>query len=117
MMNVISEYINQFDIGLVIVPPVNTNYYYGLGNKFFEFIQARLMVAAGPLIEMKKIIDTFNLGIVTENFLPYTMAAQLNALTTVDIMRYKHNSNLAAYELSANNNAVILRNIVQSLSK
>lgn len=52
----ISTFINQFDLGLFIVEPVNFNYTHALPNKFFEFIQARLGIVIGPSPEMKRIV-------------------------------------------------------------
>lgn len=92
--------INDYDIGLFLLPPVNFNYLHALPNKFFEFVQARLAVAIGPSPEMSELTRRYDLGVVSDNFDPSGLAAKLNALTADDIRKYKDNSNRAAHDLS-----------------
>src|SRR5262249_15869069 len=47
-MTELPRHLNQYDIGLFLLPPTNFNYQYALPNKFFEFVQGRLAVAVGP---------------------------------------------------------------------
>lgn len=100
----IAGFTNQFDIGLFLLPPVNPNYKFILPNKFFEFIQARLAVAIGPSIEMKRLVEKHDLGIVSEDFTPEKMAEAINKLTVDKIMHYKLQSDKSARELSADMN-------------
>ncbi|MEI6264168.1 MAG: hypothetical protein WCP74_03635 [Sphingobacteriia bacterium] len=103
--NDISEHINKFDIGLYILPPLNFNAEIALPNKFFEFIQARLCIAVGPSIEMKRVTEQYNIGIVAADFSPKTMAECLNKLTIKDVMDFKQKADLCSYELSFNSSA------------
>ena len=54
--------INQYDIGVFLIPPVNFNYANTLPNKLFDFIQARLGIAIGPTPEMASIVDRYGNG-------------------------------------------------------
>ncbi|MEM4260577.1 MAG: glycosyltransferase [Candidatus Woesearchaeota archaeon] len=92
--------INNFDIGLVFVPPTNQNLYFGLGNKFFEFIQARLMTITGPSIEMMKYIDRYQIGKYTKTFEPSELAKLVNSLSAEEINNFKNRTNQVARELS-----------------
>lgn len=92
--------LNDFDIGLVFLPPTNKNLYFVLPNKFFEFIQARLMVITGPSIEMAKYIDKYNIGVQTNSFEIQELANLINGLSVEEIMGCKKKSNLYAKELS-----------------
>jgi len=92
--------INKYDIGLVFVPPTNTNLYYGLGNKFFEFIQARLMVISGPSVEMVRYIEEYKIGLYSNTFDVRELANLINKLTVDEINFYKNQSNKFARELS-----------------
>src|SRR5690606_36659821 len=58
-MQDICHRINEFDVGVFLLPPVNFNYKYALPNKFFEFIQARLAVAIGPSPEMATLLRQY----------------------------------------------------------
>lgn len=94
--DLICDTINSYDIGLCYVEPVNLNYQYGLPNKFYEFIQARLAVALSPLIEMKNLAEKYELGVVSEGFDEKDLVAKIRALSPEEINRFKSNSDLAA---------------------
>jgi hypothetical protein len=108
---------NQYDIGLFLVPPTNFNLQFTLPNKLFEYIQARLAVAIGPSIEMKKIVEKYDCGIVSKDFSPISLARELNRLSVEDILHFKENSHKAAQELNAERNAKRIRQIVRELTK
>lgn len=97
----IVPFTNQYDIGLCLFKPNNFNLKYTLPNKFFECIQARLAVAIGPSPEMAKYVEKYNLGIITNDFDPKTVAQHLNNLTNEEIEQYKANSHSAAQILSS----------------
>ena len=97
----IAQTINDYDIGLFLLPPVNLNYTMALPNKFFEFIMAGLAVAIGPSPAMAALVRRYDLGVVAEDFAPETLARQLNALSAHDIDAMKKRSLAAARELNA----------------
>lgn len=101
----IASELSKYDIGLYILEDRSFNEKYALPNKLFEFVQARLMVAIGPSPEMKSYVEKFNLGIVSSDFDPRTMARVLNKLTIEEITSFKKNANRFAKELSAESNA------------
>ncbi|KAB0574312.1 glycosyltransferase family 4 protein [Helicobacter pullorum NCTC 12824] len=97
----IIPFTSQYDIGMFLVPFSTFNLKMCLPNKFFEFIQARLAIAIGPSPEMSKYVKTYNLGIISKDFTPQSMAESLNKLTKEEILQYKENSNKAAKILNA----------------
>jgi hypothetical protein len=106
---------NRPSIGLFLLDPTAFNYRMALPNKLFEFIQARLVVAIWPSPEMARIVEAHGLGIVSDQFSVESAAAQLNALTTEDIVRFKQNSDLAAGVYCAEKNQDKLTGIVEKL--
>lgn len=114
-MEEIVMFINRYDIGIFILPPTTLNYRYALPNKFFEFIQARLAVVIGPSSEMAKIVNRYELGIVSDDFKPETMAKELNKLTKDKIEYYKCQSDKFAQELSSEGNRQKFENLVENL--
>ncbi len=114
-MQEIVSFTNQYDIGLYLCPPTSFNQKYTLPNKFFEFIQARLAVAIGPSIEMKKIVDTYNCGVVSKDFARHSLASELNRLTTNEINHYKQQSHLAANSLCSEINQEKVQRLFQGL--
>ena len=114
-MQQIVPFTNHYDIGLFLCPPMNFNLRYALPNKLFEFIQARLTVAIGPNIEMKKVVEKYDCGLVASDFQPQTLAKALNALTVDKIMYYKEQAHKAALELNADTNQRRIRSIINEL--
>lgn len=109
----ISRKINQFDIGLFILKPVNFNYTYALPNKFFEFIQGRLCIAVSPNFEMKKIVEKYDLGIVSDDYTAESMAKAIEGIQ--DVNKHKHKSSSVAKELSSERTYQQIKAIVASM--
>jgi len=116
-MNQLPRYLNQFDIGVYLLEPRNFNSLHSLPNKFFEFIQARLAVAIGPSPEMARIAREHDLGVVSEDFSPKTLAQCLRHLDPKTINYYKLQSHKAARILSAEKNKELLLDLVEKLLK
>ena len=108
--------LNGYDVGIYWIPPFNTNARLALPNKIFDFVQARLAVAAGPTLEMARIINDFGIGVVTEDFEPGSIVTALNALTPEDVAVYKSRCARAARELSFEHEAATIREIIDELS-
>lgn len=98
----IIPFTNKYDIGLFLCYPSNFNLKHALPNKFFEFIQARLMILIGPSIEMMKIVNQENIGLVSENFEPEMLAKEINKLNSDMINKYKENVNITANYFNSN---------------
>ena len=113
----IVPFTNQYDIGLFLAPPATFNLKHTLPNKLFEFIQARLAVAIGPSVEMRKILDQYDCGIVAPDYDPRTLAEGLNELTTNRIVYYKTQSNRAASVLSSKVSDAKLEKIIAEMCK
>lgn len=108
-------FLNKFDIGYYILPPVNFNTANALPNKLFEYVQARLCLAFAPSPEMKSVIENYKLGIVSPDFNVISMANKINALTEQQIEAFKANSDRHALELSAQNNISTIRSVVNKI--
>jgi hypothetical protein len=109
--------LNRYDIGIFLLLPDIFNYKYALPNKLFEFIQSRLAIAIGPSIEMAGIVDRYNLGVISQEFTPQSMAQSISQLTPERIMEYKKNANTYAKELSAEENIVRIKKIINEMMK
>jgi hypothetical protein len=111
------SFIHSYDMGVFLLPPINFNYANTLPNKLFDFIQARLAIAIGPTPEMANIVNTYNLGVIAEDFTAHSLAEKLNSLTAEKISFFKSQSDMHAKELSAEKNNVILNDLVLNLLK
>ncbi|WP_217136076.1 glycosyltransferase family 1 protein [Leucobacter chinensis] len=93
--------LNQFDLGLHILAPTNTNNSLALPNKFFDFTQARLGMLIGPTKDMVTLLETYELGIAANGFSIEEVVEALNRLTSEQVARWKKNAHENAHELSA----------------
>lgn len=99
-MQEICQRLNDYDIGVFLLPPVNFNYEHALPNKFFEFVQARLAIAIGPSPEMAALTRRYECGVVADSFDPQDLAVMLQRLDTQSIADFKHASHRAAADLN-----------------
>lgn len=108
-------FLNQYDVGVFLLPPINFNYANTLPNKLFDFIQARLAIAIGPTPEMEEIVNHYDIGVVSDDFTPKKLAEKLQLLTTEDIGLYKNKTEAAALDLTAEKNKEKLLSIISEL--
>ena len=114
-MKQVIPFTNSYDIGLFLCRPSTFNLKFTLPNKLFEFIQARLAVAIGPSIEMRRIVEKYDCGVVAADFEPQSLAEALNALTLEKVAYYKERANVAASELNVDANAQKVRAMISDL--
>jgi hypothetical protein len=107
--------LNHFDVGIFSLPPQTRNHALMLPNKFFDFIQARLAVVFSPSPETSRLIDEYDLGRVTKDYSPESLADTLRSLTTEEIVRYKRNAHSSATALSSANDEEAQRRILRDL--
>jgi glycosyltransferase involved in cell wall biosynthesis len=107
--------INQYDIGVFLLPPVNFNYENTLPNKLFDFIQARLAIAVGPSKEMAEIVQHYDLGVVSQQFTSESLAKELMQLTPQKVMYYKLRADQAAKDLNAEKNEIVMDALVNNI--
>lgn len=106
--------INQYDLMVNFIPPVNFNYTCGLPNKFFESIQARLMIVCGPSEEQGYLIKKYNLGFVGKGFESKDIVDVLANLDKKDISTFKQNANQVANIFCAE---IIMTQLTEDIEK
>ncbi len=95
------EVLSGHDVGIHLMPPTVTNQALALPNKFFDFVQARLAIVVGPTEGMARLVDEYDLGVITQGFEQEDLTAAIDSLTESAVAAWKHAADRAATELAA----------------
>lgn len=89
------------DLGLTLDKNTNINYRFSLPNKVFDYIHAGIPILASDLIEVKRIVEENNVGIIAQNHQPEYLAGLVKQLMhDVDIQRqFRENCEKASSQL------------------
>ena len=98
----LGPYTESATIGLCIEKDSNINYKLCLPNKLFDYIQAGIPVLAAPLVEIKKIIDFYDVGTYIGQRDPIQLGKFVNTLLKdkMQLERWRQNALKAARELN-----------------
>ncbi len=93
------------DLGLSLDKDSNVNYKFSLPNKVFDYIHAGIPLLVTNLVEVKKIVETYEVGQVCLSLEAKALAEQMENMlfNEVQLKRYKLNTQKAAEELNWEN--------------
>ncbi|MCE1168343.1 MAG: glycosyltransferase [Sphingobacteriia bacterium] len=74
------KYVGAVDVGMVLIENVCKSYYNSLPNKLFENIQAETPVIGSNFPEIRKIIETYQIGICCDPSDPESIAREIKRL-------------------------------------
>lgn len=114
--NELVEYTQLADVGVTLDKDSNLNYKYSLPNKLFDYVQSDLPVIASSLVEVKRIIEGYQCGVILNDFEPRNMASQINDFLSDDnqLKAAKEGVAVAKTELIWENEKHVLLNTYQA---
>ena len=81
------NYTKKATLGMVLEEPWGLSFKYSLPNKLFDYIHAEIPIIAGPLPEISRIINTYKVGILIDDYQPETIAKNIkNLLKNNDLL-------------------------------
>jgi glycosyltransferase involved in cell wall biosynthesis len=74
------QYTMNADAGVTLDKDTNINYRFSLPNKIFDYIQSGIPVISSDLVELKKIIQKFQVGVIVKGITPSEIANAIQNL-------------------------------------
>ena len=82
----LTGYTQRASIGLLLEEPIGLSFAYSLPNKLFDYIHSDLRFIASPLIEVKKVIEKYEIGVLLQNRDPKSLANQIENLYSLPVL-------------------------------
>jgi len=112
------QYTINSDLGLAIDKDTNLNYHFSLPNKLFDYIHSGIPTLSSGLIELKQIIDKYNIGYYIQNHDPKHIAEVINEIfASAELYNIvKKNTIKAKEELCWENEEKVLVSVISQQS-
>lgn len=100
-MDQLIRYTVLADVGITMDKDTNVNYRYSLPNKLFDYIQCGIPVLASDLVEIRAIVEKYEIGEIVSNLEPSYLSKKMADFLNNEskLAGYKKNALKAAEEL------------------
>jgi glycosyltransferase involved in cell wall biosynthesis len=101
----LQQYTQLASLGLTLDKPSNINYRLSLPNKIFDYLHAGVPVLASDLVELRKVIDEYQVGACISSHDPAVIAKTINSILSDEnqLSIWKKNTKIAAAKLNWQN--------------
>ena len=104
------------DLGLTLDKDTNVNYRFSLPNKLFDYVHAGIPVLASNLVEVRKVIEQYDIGGIAVSHEPKVLALRISEMLNSDKTdSWRSNCRKARQHLSWENETVGLKNMISAL--
>jgi glycosyltransferase involved in cell wall biosynthesis len=104
------------DVGVSLDKPLHLNYAYSLPNKVFDYIHAGVPLLVSDLPELRRLVETHNVGKIVRAVTPEDIAKALNEmLQSEERMQWRENALKAREVLNWQNESLVLREVYAQL--
>jgi glycosyltransferase involved in cell wall biosynthesis len=87
------QFTQQADLGLSFDQPTNPNYLFSLPNKIFDYIHTSTPIVCSNLVEVSKLVKSYEVGEIVTDFEPSHLAKQMQAiLDNPELMETRKNN-------------------------
>lgn len=105
------------DLGAVLIEPLTESLRLALPNKLFEYLIAGIPVLASPIPEMKRVVETFNVGVLAHPDDPVQLVNSLETALFDETQRaeWRDNADRAMKSYSWANDKVLFQQTIEQL--
>jgi glycosyltransferase involved in cell wall biosynthesis len=108
----LQQYTSVADVGVSLDKPLHLNYAYSLPNKLFDYIHAGLPVLVSDLPELRRVVETYNIGVVVSKVEPKEIAFSLQQMFDGgELGEWRKNAIHAAQELNWQREQEVVRSV------
>lgn len=109
--------LSSYDISLVIGSNATNNDLNSLPNKFFQSVQAGLMIICGPNPAVKRLVEIGNIGVVLSDWSSEELKVRIDSLTVSEVNEFKKSAEVFAPSISEGRSEETFKAIIKSLTE
>lgn len=111
------QYTQYADVGITLDKDTNINYKLSLPNKLFDYIHAGIPVLASKVVEVRRIVEDYKVGMLIDNHKPTHIAEQLNTMLADEAKQqeWRRNAKIASEKLTWQNEEKVLQEVYEQI--
>ncbi len=113
--NVLLSYTSLADVGLSLDKPTNINYQFSLPNKVFDYIHRGLPVLCSKVVEVKSLVENFEVGISVDSMNPQSIASGMTKMMELGATPFEAGLQKARTQLTWEEESKAVKNVYATL--